>query len=121
MKLDDFISETLKAIIKGIKVAQAFANENDAKVNPEIDNKNSFERSKSPVIFFKERDGAIELTSIEFDVAVTVSNQKSAEGGGGVSVFAFKAGGSMNHSGINETVSRIKFNVNVALPSTPSS
>lgn len=119
MKLEEFISETLKAVIKGVKDSQEFATNNNARINPEIDNKMSFEKSKSPVVFFHNRDSAIELTVIEFDVAITVSNQQEAEGGAGISVLSFKAGASINEKEIKETVSRIKFNVSVALPSTP--
>lgn len=118
MKLEEFVSETLKAVIKGVKSSQAFAKENDAIINPEIDNNISFQKSKSPVVFFNNRDGAVELTVIEFDVAITVSNQQEAEGGAGVSVLSFNVGGSINEKEFKETVSRIKFNLNVALPST---
>lgn len=34
MNLDDFVSETLKQIIKGVVVAQEFGNTCNAKVNP---------------------------------------------------------------------------------------
>ncbi|MBL7945016.1 MAG: hypothetical protein JNN32_03060 [Flavobacteriales bacterium] len=120
MNLDNFISETIKSLIKGINDAKVFAKENGARINPEFDNRRSVENSNANVVFFKGRDGAIGVSTIDFDIAVSVSNTQGSEGGGGINVYALKLGGSINENEMNETVSRIKFSLNIVLPSDPA-
>lgn len=112
MNLDEFISETLKAIIKGVRDSQEFAHENGARVNPirkhEINTK---------TIYYKNEDGMRALTDIDFDIAVTASNQQGSGIDGGIKVFSVSLGGKLEDKNIHETVSRVKFNVGVVLPS----
>ena len=121
MKLDEFISESLKSLIKGIKDSQEFAKQNGAIINPEFDNRTTIEKAieKTNVLFFEDRDGAIAASVIDFDIAVTASTQQGAEMGAGITVLSLNIGGNKNEKQIEETVSRIKFSVNIVLPSHP--
>jgi hypothetical protein len=68
MKLEDFVSETLKELIDGVKTAQKHAVSKGARVNPH-----------SPV----NRDNQ---QTVEFDVAVTTTAGTQTKGGIGVFV-----------------------------------
>ena len=113
MQLDTFITETLKSLIKGVKDAQDFANDNGARINPHI-GKHDFD--KFPTTYFGNEEGARSLQTIDFDIAVTTSSQQETGGHGGINVLSVKIGGQLSDKDINESVSRIKFSINVALP-----
>lgn len=55
-----------------------------------------------------------EKRTIEFDIAVSVEQNKTKEGGAGIKVLQFlEAGGQIGNEVKNSTVSRIKFGVHV--------
>jgi len=101
MELQDFIGETLKQIISGVKNAQESAIELGAKVNP--------------------RGGStVEMRNIHFDVAVSTSEGTETKGGIGVFVNPVGSVGSQDQSDVaNSSMSRIKFSVPVKLPVQP--
>jgi hypothetical protein len=115
MNLDTFISESLKAIIKGIKDSQNFAMDNGARVNPIRDRNYTGE-----YVFYGSEEGMRTVSAIQFDIAVTTSSQQEAGGEGGINVFSIKLGGKLSDKDLNETVSRIKFSIDVALPNSIS-
>ena len=101
MELQDFIAETLKQIISGVRLAQESASELGAKINP--------------------RGGAmVEMRNVHFDVAV--STRKGGETKGGIDVFEglVGAGGFQEQSdAADSAMSRIKFSVPLKLPVQP--
>lgn len=104
MELKEFVSETLKEIISGVKNAQAFAQENGACINP-----NQFGTLATPKHILDMGDGTVSIVQpVEFDVCVTHVKKKS--GKGGIEIVT----GSMGSS--TSTASRIKFSVAVSLP-----
>ena len=112
MKLDEFVSQTLKQVIDGVSDAQQYGKSKNANINPSsarMDN-------KAAEYSFCLKTG-IPLQDVEFDVAVTVSefSTTSDEGGnvGAISVTSLNQ--SSNQSG---SVSRIKFKVPILLPNT---
>jgi hypothetical protein len=113
MELDKFISNTLKSIIKGIKESQDFANENGARINPYV---GKWDFEKSPTVYYKNQDEARAVSKIDFDIAVTTSNTQETGGEGGINVYTLKLGGKLSDKEINESISRIKFSLNVVLP-----
>lgn len=113
MKLDEFITDTLKSIIKGVKDSQEFAQENGARVNPHIGN---WDKTKILTTYYGREEGARVISTIDFDIAVTASNSQETGGEGGINVFSVKLGGKLTDAEKNETVSRIKFSLNVTLP-----
>ena len=119
MNLDEFISESLKGIFKGVKDAQDFAQESGGRINPTsygnfVDAKRQTTRSN----ISDSNDTLTLLTDISFDIAVTASDKKESGASGGINVLSLKLGGKLEGERFNETVSRIKFSVTVALPST---
>lgn len=113
MKLDDFIYGALTDIIKGVHMAQQRAPDLKAVVNP----------------FAKGRGGegdyligpdgaALMVRDVAFDVAVTVEQGKAKEAEGVISVVGglIGIGGKTKTSKQDITVSRLQFQVRVALP-----
>jgi hypothetical protein len=117
MNLDEFISESLKGIFKGVKDAQDFAKENGGRVNPIYFSTNAINK-KNDFVKIESNEGSTMVTEIDFDIAVTASDKKESGISGGISVLSLKFGGKTDGEKYNETVSRIKFSIAVALPST---
>ena len=115
MELDQFISKSLKSIIKGINESQEFAKENGARINPHIE---SFDQSKMLTTYYEKEDGARAITKIEFDIAVSASSSQEIGGSGGINVYSLKLGGKLSDLEKNESISRIQFSLNVVLPNT---
>lgn len=103
MELDKFIETTLASIQKGIKNANIkIAQEEGTKVREngemqyEMNANRSGERGKG----------------ISFDVAVTVVSEKNFDGQGKVSVVGISLGGGKSSTSSEQSISRIKFEVN---------
>lgn len=118
MELDKFITATLNSIVKGINDSKEFAIENGARVNPYI---GQWDQNKMLTTYYGNEQGTRAISSIEFDIAITSSFENDKAGGLGVNVFSANVGGKLSKKDINETISRVKFSVNVALPNTDTS
>ena len=113
MELAEFISETIKGIIKGVKESQDFAHQNDARINPHI---GKWDERKMLTTYYGTEEGARAVSTIDFDVAVSATNQLESGIKGGINVLSLNLGGKISDKDINETVSKIKFSINVVLP-----
>ena len=113
MELDKFITETLNAVVKGVKNSQDFAKENGARINPHV---GKWDLDRTKFTFFGKEEGARTISSIEFDVAISSSNEQENGVKGGINVMSVNFGGNLSDKDSKETVSRIKFSVNVVLP-----
>ncbi|HTC01396.1 MAG TPA: hypothetical protein VK705_12010 [Ferruginibacter sp.] len=113
MNLDEFISETLKGIVKGIKDSQDFAKENGARINPHV---GKWDQNKMLTVFYMDEEFPRAVSTINFDIAVTTANEQGTEGKAGINVLSFGIGGKLSDTDKKETISRIKFEVNVVLP-----
>jgi hypothetical protein len=109
MNLEEFISDTLMQIIKGVKKAddQAKAAKDGGRVNPPVMDPGNKTRTAVFGNVYQTTD------MIEFDIALTVSNE--AMGGGKVGIVHIASIGS-EVSSTNTSFSRVKFKVPVALP-----
>lgn len=114
MELNEFITGALKSIISSINDTKDFAEENGAIINPIL---MEHEFDSNTTIWRKDgKDGRRALTSIDFDVAVIASNEEGNKLGGGLKIQVLSLGASSTNTEINQTTSRIKFSLNVALP-----
>jgi len=111
MKLDDFVSETLKQIIKGVVAAQEFGNSQNAKVNPISARFHSSEGQSYC------HDTSVPLQHVVFDVAVTISEEQSSSEES-TSIGSISVSPANSSSTQNSSISRIKFEVPVLLPTT---
>ena len=114
MELDEFISGTLKSVIKAINDTKDFAESNGAIINPIL---LSHDGDRIPTIWRKDgKDGKRAMTKLEFDIAVIASNEEGNNIGGGLKIQVLNLGASSTNKETNQTSSRIKFDINVALP-----
>ncbi|HCM83971.1 MAG TPA: hypothetical protein PKW15_03630 [Alphaproteobacteria bacterium] len=104
MLLDQFITETLVSIVKGI---------NDAKNARD----GEYAHYISPMLDYT---ASLHNEFVEFDVAVTAdSEEKSKAGGsarGGIQIFSASLGLSKEKIESQKNISRIKFRIPIALP-----
>lgn len=112
MKLEDFVTDTIKQIINGVKNAQEYAKENGGKVNPSNINL----VGKGDVMTYWDNYNSIAGQGIEFDISVTTHDEGQTEGKAGVFVAFLKAGVSGKESTENIATNRIKFTIPVFLP-----
>jgi hypothetical protein len=102
MELDTFIKETLMGIQKGIKEANiAIAEKEGTDVRTNGAMQYQMEQNRAG-----GKDGGV-----VFDVAVTITSEKSTEGAGKISVVGLSLGGEKNATATEQNVSRIKFKI----------
>ncbi len=94
MDIKEFVSESLKQVIDGVVDAGIYA-----------------EEKKAVVPVYRERN-----QKITFDVAVTVVEGTETGGKAGISVWSIGAGVTGKSESSSSTVSRIKFDIPVELP-----
>jgi hypothetical protein len=111
MELKDFVSETLRQIIAGVRDAQAYAADQGAKVVPE----HITFRTDQGLQMWDKRDGT-PVQIIEFDVGVTTTEGTATKGGIGVLVGAIGLGSQGQSNSSNQLASRIKFSIPIGLP-----
>ncbi|MDW3225104.1 MAG: trypco2 family protein [Paracoccaceae bacterium] len=114
MDLKEFIKETISGIVDATAELQSEYDEMGILINPPVSNS---ERD-----LFEE--GSIDHTyrrveSVEFDVAVTATNETSGGGKAGLKILSMEAGARGDHLRSNEEISRVKFSIPIAL--APSS
>jgi hypothetical protein len=112
IRLEDFVSQTIKEIINGVAAAQQHAKTKDAMVNPLGLN---FRADQGVVRLYDGETGQI-AQEVHFDVAVTASEGTETKGGVGVFVGAFGLGSQGKTGREKSIVSRITFDVPVLLP-----
>jgi hypothetical protein len=113
MNLQEFVRETLRQIIVGVKDAQEVCAESGGDINPQglrfMPDQVGERRWDTRTDIFAE--------AVEFDVAVTVDTSSSAKGGIGIVVGAVSVGSVKDSEFKNGSISRIRFRVPVILPS----
>ena len=87
MELKDFVSETLKQLIDGVKEAQPYAIESGGAINPKG---LQYLEGSSGVVQHKETTRIGQ--EIEFDLEVTVIEEKGRKEGAGVFVLGIGLG-----------------------------
>ena len=109
MNLEEFISDTLTQIIRGVKKAdeQAKVANDGGRVNPAVMDPGN----KTRTAVFGNLYQTTEM--VEFDIALSVTNEKTGSGKVGILHIASVGG---EASSTNMSVSRVKFKVPVALP-----
>jgi hypothetical protein len=101
MDLENFVTETLNQIFRGVEASRQTASDAGGEINPQAYGKTMIYDNASRAIH-----------AVEFDVAVTVEDKGDAKAG--ISVMGIDAG--ISNTETNSTVSRIKFQVPVSLP-----
>lgn len=111
MQLQDFISQSILQIVNGIREAQQ-QNTTDARINP---SELTLGDNVAQHNLFDFHDRML-LSNVEFDVAVTAEEGKGTKGGIGIFIGSVGVGAQGRSDTRSSSVSRIKFNVPIALP-----
>jgi len=106
MELDEFVKNTMLQITKGVQAAQA-----DEDVGQHISPKLRRGSNEGP-----ETTQRLAVQAVDFDVAVTAATTKEGAAGGGIQVAGLSIGGGGTVAAENQTISRIRFQVGLALP-----
>jgi hypothetical protein len=116
MELDEFVTTTLKSLIKAVNDTKEYSEANGAIINP-IFMEREFDSKQETSIWRKDgQDGRRSLTKVEFDVAVSATNEAGNNVGGGLKIHIVNFGASSTNKESSQTSSRIKFSINIALP-----
>lgn len=103
MKLEDFVATSLVEVVKG--VAKAIDDTKECKgavaINPRGNNQ---QRS--------------DVQLVDFDIAVSVKEDKTKDGGGEIKVMALSIGAKAGSATAQELISRVRFSVPISWPST---
>jgi hypothetical protein len=110
MKLQDFVTETIKEIISGVKAAQEYATGVDAKVNP------TFRAVYGNIPRWVDSDHGLIVQEVEFDVAIESIEGTETKGGIGIFVGPVGLGSHGKSEASSSKVNRIKFSIPLVLP-----
>lgn len=111
MKLQEFISETLKEIIAGVEESQKYAASHNSGVNPGM----KMVGDKKEVRYIAH-EYSVYIEKIEFDVAVTSTEGSETKAGIGIMVAGIGLGAKGKSDTSSSSISRIKFSIPIALP-----
>jgi hypothetical protein len=115
MKIDEFIAESLKGVAEGVTKAQVEAN---AIVNPgRLDEVDETTPGRGDKFLVANKTMGRLAQVVDFDIAVTVSEGATKEGGAKLKVAGIvEIDGKIEGNTSTSSVSRIKFSIPVVLP-----
>jgi len=111
MNIEEFVSESLVQIIKGVMKAQEELKGTKAFINPAL---RSFPSAESVGTAEGHADKIVR--NVEFDVAVSVAEGKGTKGGIGIMVGVMGIGSQGQSQSSTGSESRIKFKIPIILP-----
>ncbi len=113
MDIETFVSKSLIGILNGIDKARAgnHASRLPGRMSTVYQNEVRNRHETEPGGPGQKKSEWEMLQMIEFDIAVTVVNSTSVEGGGGIKVMGIGAEGTASTATEKSSVSRIKFSV----------
>ncbi len=112
IELREFVKESICQIIQGVADAQVACSKAQARINPPGLN---YSKSKSDTLFWDPKSGLV-AERVEFDVAVTATDEKGTKGGIGIFVGPVSLGSQGQSGKETSSSSRIKFGTFVVLP-----
>jgi hypothetical protein len=116
MELEEFVSESLTQVLKGVMTAKSSNRGNGCEVNPALTlSSGDVYKGKLPDEITVSAEGKT-VIMVNFDVAVTVTQGTGTKGGIGIASGILNLGSSGQSDKTNSSVSRLQFKVPVALP-----
>jgi hypothetical protein len=109
--LKDFVRDSIVGIVDGVAEAQQKI-ASKAMINP------GHRSLPAGALYFPGKTGLVPLQEIGFDLAVTAASEDSGGAKVGFLVGVFGGGAAMGGKDSQQTVSRLRFAVPVALPET---
>ena len=110
MDLKEFITETITGIVEATSELQQKYEEKGVIINPPLS-------LQDPKLYQEGGPSHIyrSVETVEFDVAVSAETETGGGGKVGLRILSVEAGADGTHNARNETVSRVKFSVPIAL------
>ncbi len=108
MDIKDFVENTLVQIVEGINNANEKLKDQGAKITSKD------VRALREGTTLNSRTGDL-VNLIDFDVAVTVNEKDTADGGAGIKIAGINIGGKLQNETSNQSISRIKFSIPLSL------
>ncbi len=118
MNLKEFVRDTIIQIVDGVREAQVLAERAGAQVIPHLGQLYPPKAAEERFIVVRNSGGL--LADLEFDIALTVNEEKGTGVAAGGTVAIFGGGLKSGSSSGSESVSRIKFHIPIVLPEQPS-
>ncbi len=116
MNLEEFISQALVQVARGMKKAEEGLESAGSIVNPREVSVSTTDGGKIYGYITKTGTSLRAIQLVEFDVAVTVTEGKETKGGIGVVMGAVALGSSGKSDTHNSSISRLRFSIPIALP-----
>ena len=113
MELQEFVDSTITQIINGIKSAQEKNKNTGARINPPSPPKGFTNKILQNNLLVS---GDKIHTSVDFDVAIIGSEDKTGKGKAGLLVASIGLGGEFKYDKSNSIINRVKFSVLLELP-----
>jgi hypothetical protein len=101
MELKEFVTTAITQLVDAINASNTAVNEKGASVNP---------------CYSTDGEPLNEPIMMEFDLAMTVKEDATVQGGGSLKVMGIGLDGKASRSANEDTVSHVKFSVPVQLP-----
>lgn len=111
MELKEFIKTVVVEIFEGVKEAQNIIKEDGSVINPYDWHNPNFDRESAFAVTDKAH--------IDFEVAITVSDNTESKGSVGIFIASLGVGVQGKNSTGNESISKIKFSIPVKYPQNP--
>ena len=112
MRLEEFVSESLAEIVRGVHIAQNNPDLAKARINPPG---LTIGQKVAESSMYDYHTGLV-AQMIEFDLAVTAERGKETKGGIGVFMGSFGVGSQGQSDTKDTSISRIRFKVPMILP-----
>ncbi|NGM63556.1 hypothetical protein G5B30_16730 [Sphingobacterium sp. SGG-5] len=111
MELSEYINDTILSVVEGIEQSQKQLSDkgSNAIVNPSI-------TSVGDVKFIDDRAGKRAVQEVNFTIGITIEGESESEGGGGVKLSVFQAGGKITKKQSETEVNTISFSVPIRFP-----
>ena len=119
MELKDFVAQAITQITHGVISAQNNLHPTRARVNPKIHQLLPQGERNYASIGWAQSNGGNPILMVNFDVAVTASEETSTKGGIGVVTGILSLGSTGATDKGNSSASRIEFQVPLMLPAHP--
>lgn len=109
MELNEFISNALSQLIDGIASAQEYAKNKGASINPSDKFVSDYDK-------ISRTEKLQPVNIVEFDIVVTVGENKAIQGGIGIVVPEVNLGYQAKINSQKSAISRMKFSIPIMLP-----
>lgn len=116
MNLKDFVAESLKEIVDGVKDAQVHAASNGAEVCPSLKRTSSGQKA-----MYLSAETGEKVAWVDYDIAVTAEETNESGGGGKLSIrvasiFNAEGEGKTKNTEKSSSLSRLQFRLAIVWP-----